>query len=293
MLATKSNMTNTSCHPRTHPPQDDACSLPVTMLQAQSQVDADAGQNELVRLIAWQIYSRVPRHAAVEVNDVMQAGYLGLLRARRSYRSECEVPFPIYARYRIRGEILDMLRRLDNAPRSLRRWQRAADLQTRELSFRLQRIPTEEELSDRLGMEINKVRKNRQMLVSTSSDYEFPKRVDDEFPTPRHESVATADWMPDAIQERKESLELLLRSVEKLPPRARSVVLLYYRQNLTMKQIGALLQVNESRISQIHKSALQTMSAMIQSPHGRYAAADKTKMQKNPKVARVSSRYVR
>jgi RNA polymerase sigma factor for flagellar operon FliA len=71
--------------------------------------------------------------------------------------------------------------------------------------------------------------------------------------------------MPDAIQERKESFELLVRSIEKLAPRARRVVLLYYRQNLTMKQIGTLLQVNESRVSQIHKSALQSMSASIQS----------------------------
>jgi RNA polymerase sigma factor for flagellar operon FliA len=232
-------------------------------------MDAEPDQNDLVRLIAWQIFSRVPRHASVEVNDVMQAGYLGLLRARRSYRSECDVPFPIYARYRIRGEILDMLRRLDSAPRSLRRWQRAVELQTRNLSLRLQRMPTDEELSDTLGVDIDKVRRNRQMLASTSFDNELSKRMDDDFPFRGRESVANADWMPDAIQERKESFELLLRSIEQLPPRARRVVLLYYRQNLTMKQIGTLLQVNESRVSQIHKNALQTMSAMIHSPCSR------------------------
>jgi RNA polymerase sigma factor FliA len=258
-------MSKTSCHPRTRPLQHDALPLQVTAPPfLLPQMDADLEQNDLVRLIAWQIFSRVPRHASVEVNDVIQAGYLGLLRARRTYRAECDVPFPIYARYRIRGEILDMLRRLDSAPRSLRRWQRAVEMQTRELSLRLQRMPTDEELSDTLGIEISRVRRNRQMLANASRDCEPRKRADEDLPGRGRESVATADWMPDVIQERKESFELLIRSLEKLAPRARRVVLLYYRQNMTMKQIGTLLQVNESRISQIHKSALRAMSAMIQ-----------------------------
>lgn len=261
-----SYMSNTSCHPRTRPFQDDAAT---PHPPPPPYIEADPDQNDLVRLIAWQIFSRVPRHASVEVNDVLQAGFLGLLRARRSYRAESDVPFLIYARYRIRGEILDMLRRLDSAPRSLRRWQRAVEVQTRNLSLRLQRLPTDEELSETLGVEISKVRRNRQMLASTSPDNEFPRRVDDDFAFRSRESVANPDWMPDAIQERKESFELLLRSIEQLPPRARRVVVLYYRQNLTMKQIGTLLQVNESRISQIHKSALRTMSAMIQAPGSR------------------------
>ena len=240
-------------------------------------MDTEHDQNDLVRLIACQIFSRVPRHASVEVNDVLQAGYLGLLRARRSYRSECDVPFPIYARYRIRGEILDMLRRLDSAPRSLRRWQRAVEVHTRNLSLRLQRHPTDEELSDTLGVDIGKVRRNRQMLASTTPDREVARQVDDEFYFRARESAAAADWMPDVIQERKESCELLLRSIEQLAPRARRVVLLYYRQNLTMKQIGTLLEVNESRISQIHKNALQAMSAMIQSPYRRRVAGGSKK----------------
>jgi len=272
-------MSKPSCHPRTRSLHDGPPLLSTSGSHSAPppHIDAEQDQNDLVRLIAWQIFSRVPRHASVEVNDVIQAGYLGLLRARRSYRSECDVPFPIYARYRIRGEILDMLRRLDSAPRSLRRWQRAVELQTRDLSLRLQRLPTDEELSDTLGIDINRVRRNRQLLASASHDHEFPKRLDDDFRGCNRESAAAADWMPDVIQERKESFQLLLRSIEELPPRARRVVLLYYRQNLTMKQIGALLEVNESRVSQIHKTALQTMSEMIQSPCSRRTATGKKK----------------
>ena len=265
-------MPKTPCHPCTRPLPDAA-----SLQYFQPKAEAETEQNDLVRLIAWQIFSRVPRHASVEVNDIIQAGHLGLLRARRSYRSECDVPFAIYARYRIRGEILDMLRRLDSAPRSLRRWQRAVDLQTRDLTFRLQRLPTDEELSESLGTEVDKVRHNRQMLALASHDYESSKRLDEDYPSRTRDSVATSDWMPDVIHERKESFEWLLRSIDKLPARARRVVLLYYRQNLTMKQIGSLLQVNESRVSQIHKIALQTMSAMVKAPPARSKAAQKAK----------------
>jgi RNA polymerase sigma factor for flagellar operon FliA len=159
----------------------------------------------------------------------------------------------------------------------LRRWQRAVESQTRDLSLRLQRHPTDEELSDTLGIEIGKVRRNRQLLASANGENHPPRRLDDEHPQRSRESVAAADWMPDAIQERKESLTLLLRSIECLAPRARKVVLLYYRQNLTMKQIGAILQVNESRVSQIHKTALQTISAVLQSAGIRAAPEVKSK----------------
>jgi RNA polymerase sigma factor for flagellar operon FliA len=267
-------MSKPSCHRRSLPFLDPA-SLPQL---SSPPLDCEHDQNDLVRLIASQIYSRVPRHASIEANDVMQAGYLGLLRARRSYRSECEVPFPIYARYRIRGEILDMLRRLDTAPRSIRRWQRAVETQTRDLTLRLQRRPTDEELSETLGIEIAMVRRNRQILAHSARDYEASGRSDDRFSSRTSpESVATAEWMPDVIQERKESFELMLRSIEGLPPRARRVVLLYYRQNLTMKQIGTLLQLKESRISQIHKLAIQTMADLIQARlNNRVSKATKT-----------------
>jgi RNA polymerase sigma factor FliA len=244
-------------HTRPSPPSSAHCTP--------GQADLDDDSIDLVRLIAWQIYSRIPRNTSLEINDVLQAGHLGLLRARRSYRPECDVPFCIYARYRIRGEILDMLRRLDTAPRSLRRWQRAVEIQTRALSLRLQRVPTDEELSETLGIEIDQVRRNRQILASSGCEQEPQQRGADEFPQRNRECAAASHWMPDAIQERKESLEVLLRSIEMLGARARRVVLLYYSQNLTMKQIGILLQVNESRVSQIHKTALQAMSAVLHS----------------------------
>src|SRR5271163_1177761 len=112
----KQRCTSRTGPPSPHPPQPRP---PVSSTAFRGDREE---QNDLVRLIAWQIYSRVPRHASVEVTDVIQAGHLGLLRAPPVDRAEFHCPLPIYARYRIRGEILDMLRRLDSAPRSLRRW---------------------------------------------------------------------------------------------------------------------------------------------------------------------------
>ena len=229
------------------------------------QQEENQEQVSLVRLIAWQIFSRVPKHASVEIADVLQAGHLGLLRARASYKKDSDVPFPIYARYRIRGEILDMLRRLDSAPRSLRRWQRDIEMKSRDLSLQLQRVPTDEEISVSLGAEIGKIRKNRHALWSASMDNELPRRADENSQVKKQDWTASPDWMPDVIQERKESLRILLGSIAALPPRSRQVVLLYYQRDYTMKQIGAVLCVNESRVSQIHKTALRAMSGILQS----------------------------
>jgi len=217
--------------------------------------EAEPGQHRLVRLIAWHVFSRLPKQTSIELSDLIQAGHLGLLRARGSYLPENNVPFLAYARYRIRGEILDVLRRLDHAPRSLRRWQRASDERSRELTLVLHRAPTDQELGDALGSEIETVRRNRLALWSLPDEQDL-SQID---------WIATRDSMPDAIQERRESMRILLNTISSLAPRARRVVLLYYQQDLTMKQIGAILRVNESRVSQIHKTALRSMSVILRS----------------------------
>lgn len=201
----------------------------------------------------------------------MQAGFLGLLRARHTYRPDRHVRFLVYARFRIRGEILDMLRRLDGAPRSVRRCQRAVDIGSRELTTRLHRIPTDEEISESLGIRIDIIRRNRQVLCAASRGSEIPRGIGDDNIGKLQEWAVALDATPDAIHERKESLRALLDCIVSLPARARQVIILYYRQNMTMKEIGAVLRVNESRVSQIHKAALEQMwdgmhSAGITSP---------------------------
>jgi len=209
----------------------------------------------LVRAIAWQIYGSLPLHAAVEMSDLVQAGHVGLVDASRSYHPGVEVPFAGYARHRIRGEILDSLRKLDSASRGLRRWQRRMEAETRNLTISLSREPSEEEVSRGLGIEIDDLRKRRLTLWYTSSCSLPPVRSSDSDDCSAA-TQAPSEASPDRLHRHRQMRQFLSRAVAVLPPRSRKVVLLYYLQNLTMKQIGASMGVNESRVSQIHKNAL-------------------------------------
>lgn len=213
----------------------------------------------LVRLIAWQIYGSLPLHAAVEMGDVVQAGHVGLVDASRTYHAGLDVPFASYARHRIRGEILDSLRRLDSASRGMRRWQRRLDTETRSLTHALSREPSEEEVSSKLGVDIEQFRKRRLSLWYTTS-CSVPAARPGEPEEGGRTMPAAAEGGPDLLHQKQQLRQFLSRAVAVLPPRSRKVVLLYYLRSLTMKQIGAVLKVNESRVSQIHKHALQTMA---------------------------------
>ena len=241
---------------------------PPCMPTASAAEQNDAQQNAqtlvlkhlaLVRVIAWQIYGSLPLHASVEMGDVVQAGHVGLVDASRSYHPGVEVPFASYARHRIRGEILDSLRKLDSASRGLRRWQRRMEVETRSLTLSLHREPSEEEVSTKLGVEIDQFRKRRLSLWYTSS-CALPVSRPGERDDGGRATPAPAETGPDSVHERRQLRQFLSRAVGVLPPRSRKVVLLYYLRNMTMKQIGVLLNVNESRVSQIHKHALETMA---------------------------------
>jgi RNA polymerase sigma factor for flagellar operon FliA len=249
---------NHQCRPRSRP-------------SAENQ-PPEADLNPLVRAIAWQVYGRLPKPASVELNDLVQAGHVGLLTARSTYNPDSAVPFPRYAAYRVRGEILDMLRQLDTAPRSLRKWMRSAESHARELGGRLQRTPTDEELSETMGLEINELHRKRHAFWSTMQCSLSTRNFEEDDQEYRR-FAAGSPIMPDRRQIHRESRELLQKAIGALPDRERSVVTLYYRKELTMKEIGKVLQVNESRISQIHKAAMRSISTSLQSV-GVTSAAD-------------------
>lgn len=108
------------------------------------------GHLPMVESIARRVHGALPANARIELHDLAQSGLLGLVTAGRHYDPAAAVPFSIYARYRVEGEILDSLRRQDLAPRKLRRWQKQVSAAKRELVASLNREPTEEELCDRL-----------------------------------------------------------------------------------------------------------------------------------------------
>jgi len=197
----------------------------------------------LVRRVALQVASRLP--AQVELSDLTQAGFLGLLDAASRYDAAKGVRFSTYAELRIRGSILDGLRELDWVPRSVRRRRRELEAASGRLEARLGRAPSETELAVELDLSVSdlgRIEPTVEMVETTDDLVRDPNAIDP------HEALA-----------RRELFRILVEAIETLTKNERLVMTLYYYEELTMKAVGEVLGVNESRVSQIHKKAVRTL----------------------------------
>ena len=212
----------------------------------------------LVKAIALRVHDSLPVH--VDLDDLIHAGILGLFDAAEKFDPGKHVVFQSYAKHRIKGAILDSLRQLDWASRDLRRRQKQMEGMVRELSTRLGRAPTEVEIAEGLGVDVSRWRHMSMELRVAGLLPAAPRGPEDsmsmEFP-------AGPELQPDRICSRRQLRSMLGQAMATLPERYQKVVVLYYRGELTMREIGVLLGVNESRISQIHKSALQRMASSM------------------------------
>lgn len=207
----------------------------------------------LVRRVALHVASRVP--SQVELCDLTQAGFLGLLDAAAKYDDTKGVRFWTYAELRIRGSILDSLRDLDWLPRSIRRRRRELDQASARLEGRLGRAPSDEELARDLAIPVDRLRKIVDDVRRAESSAERVEGLD-----PADVFVGDPGATdPHELLERRELVTLLGRAIENLAERDRLVIALYYHEELTMKEIGEVLGVNESRVSQIHSKAVKTL----------------------------------
>lgn len=213
----------------------------------------------LVRAIAIRVCESLPVH--VELDDLIHAGILGLLDAATRYDAGKSVAFSSYAKHRIRGAILDSLRELDWASRDLRRRQKQSEQVARDLAAELHRAPTEAELADRMGMSLERWRQVAMELQNVSVVSSSSKREGEEGVVMEH--PCGPESLPDEICAREEMRSKLHDAMQGLPERYRKVVVMYYSGDMTMKEIGGRLGVNESRVSQIHKSALEKMAAAL------------------------------
>jgi RNA polymerase sigma factor for flagellar operon FliA len=213
----------------------------------------------LVKAIAVRVHENLPVH--VDLDDLIHAGVLGLFDAASKYDSEKKVVFHSYAKHRIKGAILDSLRQLDWASRDLRRRHKQVEAVTRDLSTQLERMPTEAEIAEKMGVEVNRW---RQMVVElrTVGLVSASTRSERDHSTP--EFPGKQDFRPDAICAREQLRRMLLNAMKTLPDRYQKVVLMYYTNDMTMKEIGSMLGINESRVSQIHKTALEKMASALQ-----------------------------
>ena len=213
---------------------------------------------ELVKRIAYHLAGRLP--ASVEVSDLIQAGMLGLLEAASNYTADRGASFETYAGIRIRGAMLDALRKLDWAPRSVHRKARAAAQAVRELEAEFGREARDGEIAGRMGVSLEEYHKithdAASCRISSLDDSNGEEdsllgRVEDE----------TADPFADASEEGFRAA--LSHAIKELPERERLVMSLYYDDELNLKEIGAVLKVTESRVCQLHGQALVRLKARL------------------------------
>lgn len=214
----------------------------------------------LVRHEALRLQVRLP--ANVELDDLLQAGGIGLLNAVERFDALQGTAFTTYAVQRIRGAMLDELRSRDWAPRSVRRNAREVSQAISLLEQRLGRHASETEVAQQLGVSIEEY---RQMLLDTNNSQLFSW---DEW---RDEYGDSIEPVTDEMQ-RDNPLHLLMESslrqrvmeaIEALPEREQLVLTLYYQEALNLKEIGAVLEVGESRVSQLHSQAIKRLRAKL------------------------------
>lgn len=214
-----------------------------------------------VRYLARRIHERLPHH--VEMDDLVSAGVLGLMDAFRKFDPAKNVQFRSYAQFRIRGAILDSLRTLDWSPRDLRRKGRAVEEAIRALTARMGRAPSEQEIAAEMEMELG----DYQQLLGELKGLEIGTLHVERSEDSGEEELA---YIPNKAEEdplflclKSEMQARLVDAVDRLPERERLVMTLYYYEEMTMKEIGLALGVVESRVSQIHASAVLHLRALL------------------------------
>ena len=215
-----------------------------------------------VRYIARRIHEHLPRHVPFE--DLVHAGVVGLIDALHKYDQKKQVQFASYAKFRIRGAILDSLREMDWSPRDLRRKARLLEEAHHKLRSELGRNPTEPELAAEFGLDL----RGLQLLLGEIDGLEVASLRVESHLDGKEEDLC--DSIPHDPQDsplflclRGEMKQQLARAIAELPEKERQVLVLYYFQELTMKEVGAKLGVGESRVSQIHSTAVVRLRAVV------------------------------
>jgi RNA polymerase sigma factor for flagellar operon FliA len=215
-----------------------------------------------VRYIARRIHDRLPSH--VPFDDLVHAGILGLIDAVDKFDPRRNVQLKSYARFRIRGAILDSLRQMDWSPRNLRRQARRIEDANRELAAELGRAPSEPELAGRLGIELIEYQRLLGELRGLDLG-SLQAHSEDNGSDEANSAVAIrTEEDPFQLTLRTEMRTLLARAIEELDEKERQVLGLYYLEEMTMKEVGAILDIGESRVSQIHTAALIRLRSRLQ-----------------------------
>jgi len=198
----------------------------------------------------------------VEYDDLVGYGVFGLIDAIEKYDINKGVKFETYASLRIRGSIIDSMRELDWVPRSLRQKGKELEKVYTELENELGRAATDEEVADRLGITVNELNKrlndiNVSSMTSLEEFLEQNYEIGIDIPSANREDI------PENYVEMAELSEILGNAIDKLPEKEKTVISLYYFEELTLKEISAIMNVSESRISQLHTKAILRLKGKL------------------------------
>ena len=217
-----------------------------------SQSDDELMQHiGLVKRVALHLKTRLPNF--MELEELIQVGTIGLIEAAKSFDDSKGVEFEVFARTRIRGAILDQVRKLSYLPRSAIVNIRDHNEATALLSGELGREPSQSELADFMGKDLEDFHKERThayRFQTVSLESQLPETVD----------RPTGDVNePEANLEGGQMIEALAESIESLPEREKTIVSLYYVEEMNLREIGAVLEISESRVSQVLSSTIKQL----------------------------------
>lgn len=218
----------------------------------------------LVKFIAGRMAIHVPSN--VEMNDLIGWGVLGLIDAVEKYNHRQHVKFTTYASIRVRGAIIDQIRSLDWAPRSLRAMARKVGGAREKLRHEKGQEPSAEDIAGTLGTSAEHIEDTMAQLQAAQmfclDDY-LPSEDSAEARKLDVTSDTTAA-SPEQVAEERERQERLVEAILRLPEQQQKVLHLYYYEQLTLKEIGAVLEVSESRVCQIHGSSMKALRKVMQ-----------------------------
>jgi RNA polymerase sigma factor for flagellar operon FliA len=218
----------------------------------------------LVKYVAGKVAVGMPHN--VEFDDLVGFGVFGLLDAIDKFDPDKNVKFKTYAVTRIRGAIFDELRTIDWVPRSIRQKTREMEEAIGSLEAQLGRTATDQEIANSLGLDEKEYIKTMMKISGTtmlslndvwfSGDENDKVSIGDSIESP-------ASLNPDVIVEKDEIRRVIVEAIEELPDKEKKILVLYYYEDLTLKEIGEVLEVTESRVSQLHTKAILRLRAKL------------------------------
>ena len=214
----------------------------------------------LVKLVAGRLSMYLGYN--VEYDDLVSYGIFGLIDAIDKFDSMKEVKFETYASLRIRGSILDQIRKMDWIPRTIRQKQKKIDAAMKEIETTTGRAATDEEIAQKLEISTDDFAdwQSQMKITGVVSLNEFMESGS-EIPAEQHNQHRFEE--PEEVIEKEELREVLGQALELLTEKEKKVILLYYYEDLTLKEISNVLEVSESRVSQLHTKALKKMKERL------------------------------